>query len=77
MQNTTFEQRLVLLGNRMKELRLQRNMTIEQLSKKTGINTKYLKRIENGQAFGITTKHLDRLCKGLNLSTVNNLLYFY
>lgn len=77
MKNTTFEQRLVLLGNRVKELRLQRNLTIEQLSEKSGINIKYLKRIENGQAVGINTLHLDRLCFGLNLSSVNDILYFY
>lgn len=77
MQNITFEQRLVLLGNRIKELRQQKNLTIRQLSQKSGINSKYLKIIENGQAFGVTTNHLDRLCKGLNLSSINDILYFY
>lgn len=77
MQNTRFEQQLVLIGNRVKELRLQRNLTIEQLSEKSGIKTKYLKRIENGQAAGINTCHLDRLCFGLSLSSVNDILYFY
>ena len=77
MQNTTFEQRLVLLGNRVKELRIQQNMTVKQLSEKAGINTKYLERIENGQAVCINIKHLNRLCLGLNISSVNDILYFY
>ena len=77
MQKTTFEQRLVLIGNRVKELSLQQNLTIKQLSEKSDISIKYLKRIENGQAVGINTYHLDRLCFSLNLSSVNDILYFY
>lgn len=77
MQKTTFEQRLVLIGNKVKELRLQRNLTIEQLSEKSGINTKYLRKIEDGKAICITTKHLYHLKKALNLSSVNDILYFY
>lgn len=72
-----FEQRLVLLGNRVKELRQQKKLSRQELSVKSGINSKYLKIIEDGQAKGITTNHLDRLCKGLNLSSLNDLLYFY
>lgn len=72
-----FEQRLVLLGNRVKELRQQKKLTRQELSVKSGISSKYLKIIEDGQAKGITTNHLDRLCKGLNLSSLNDLLYFY
>lgn len=77
LDTTTFEQKLILLGNRVKELRQQRNLTIRQLSEKSGITEKYLKRIESGKAFGINTRHLDRLCKGLNLSSINDILYFY
>lgn len=72
-----FNQRLVLLGKRVKEIRVQKCMTIKELSEKSGISTKYITKIENGQAIGITTKHLDRLCKGLNLSSINEILYFY
>lgn len=72
-----FNQKLVLLGKRVKELRLQKCMTIKELSEKSRISTKYITKIENGQAIGITTKHLDRLCKGFNLSSINEILYFY
>lgn len=58
-----FEQRLVLLGNRVKELRQQKKLSRQELSVKSGINSKYLKIIEDGQAKGITTNHLDRLCQ--------------
>lgn len=52
-------------------------MTIKELSEKSGISTKYITKIENGKAICITTKHLDSLCKGLNLSSINEILYFY
>lgn len=72
-----FKQILILVGNKVKELRQKRNMTIKELSEKSGISQKYLKKIENGQAIGITTKHIDRLCRSLDLSSINDILYFY
>ena len=45
-----FEQRLVLRGNRVKELRQQKKLTRQELSVKSGISSKYLKIIEDGQA---------------------------
>lgn len=77
MLTTTFEQRILLIGNKVRELREERKMTIKELSQKSGISIKYLQKIENGQAAGINTIHFNRLCKDLNLSSVNEILYFY
>ncbi len=77
MQNTTFEQRMVLLGNRLKEIRQQKNMTINELSQRSGLSTSYIKKIEYGQAFNINIKHVYQLYKSLNLASIYDLLYFY
>lgn len=77
MQNTTFEQRMVLLGNRLKEIRQQKNITINELSKKSGLSARYIKKIENGQAFNINIRHVYLLYTSLELVSIYDLLYFY
>lgn len=77
MQNTTFEQRMGLLGNRLKEIRQQKNITINELSKKSGLSARYIKKIENGQAFNINIRHVYLLYTSLELVSIYDLLYFY
>ena len=77
MQNTTFEQRMVLLGNRLKEMRQQKHITINELSKKSGLSARYIKKIENGQAFNINIRHVYLLYTSLELVSIYDLLYFY
>ena len=51
------------LGEKIKELRIKNNMSIKKLSEKTGINTSYLYKIEQGKAYGICIeKHLYKIC---------------
>ena len=46
------------LGKRIKEQREKRQITIKELSEKTGIRAEYLKKIENGKATGIRFSHI-------------------
>ena len=47
------------LGKRIKEQREKRQITIKELSEKTGIRAEYLKKIENGKAYGVMIdKHI-------------------
>lgn len=77
MDNTTFEQRMVLLGKRVNEVRQYKNITINELSKKSGLSTRYIKKIENGQALNINIRHVYLLYKSLELVSIYDLLYFY
>ena len=72
-----FKQKLILIGKRIKELRAQQNMTLKDLSNKSGISVNYLKKIESGKAFGINTTHLYRLYKSFELKSIKDLLNFY
>ena len=49
---------LIQFGKNVQEIRLKRNMSIEEVSFKTGINVRYLKKIEKGEAKKVSTKHL-------------------
>ena len=55
---------LKLLGMRIKELRMVRKLSQEQLAEKVAISPKYMSRIETGSqfpSFGIITKFADVL----------------
>lgn len=43
------------LGENVQEIRQSKNISIKEVSEKTGIREEYLKKIEKGEAFGITT----------------------
>ena len=45
-------------GKNIKNLRNERNMTIQELSELTGIGTQYLKRIELGTAKRLNASHI-------------------
>ena len=62
------EQSFKLLGKHIKELREERNISIDYMSEKTGIRNEYLLKIENGTAIRISMyKHLYKIAKELNI----------
>lgn len=71
IRNKTFRK----LGLHIQKLRALKNISFEELSKLSGINKKYLKRIEDGEAYGINPRHLTLLCKGFDI-TLPELLKF-
>ena len=52
---------------RIKELRLQKNMTQEALAELAGLDLSYLGKIERGQIENIKIEPLDKIIKGLNI----------
>ena len=55
------------LANNIKKLRKINNLTIEELSQKTGINTCFLIKIEQAKAKRIFISHIDAFCKCFNV----------
>ena len=63
------KQKLALLGNHIKKLRENLNITLKKLSEKTGIRISYLKKIEEGSAYGLLiNRHLGMIAKALNVN---------
>lgn len=61
--------KFVHLGKNIKKFREEKNITINELSEKTGIDLKYLKRIENGEALNISlSKHLFKIENALDIN---------
>lgn len=64
------------LGNNIQTLREEKQMTIKELSEKTGIRKEYLRKIECGKAYGILfDKHLLKIAIALN-TKISNLFDF-
>lgn len=61
------------LGERIKELRISLNMTIRELSKKSGVGQSTISEIETGKAINPKTDTLQKISKVLGV-TVNDLL---
>ena len=59
---------LVLLGLHIKNLREERNLSINELAKKAGLRAQYLKKIEQGTAYGVLLdKHLVKIAFALDI----------
>lgn len=59
----------ILIGQYIKNLREERNMTLEEMSQKTGIRIEYLKRIEAGIAYRVKViPHLALIAKALKIT---------
>ena len=55
------------LGDNIQKFREKKQMTIKELSEKTGIRKEYLRKIENGKAYGVLfDKHLLKIAIDLN-----------
>jgi transcriptional regulator with XRE-family HTH domain len=57
------------IGKRMRELRREKDMTLEELSKKSGVALATLSRMENNKMTGTLPSHT-RICKALGVSLV-------
>ena len=68
--------KLKIFGQNIKNFREKNNISLKELSLKSGIKIAYLKKIEQGKALGITIDHIDFLAKGLGIS-VYKLLKMY
>ena len=55
------------LGNNVQKIRLSKNISIKEMSEKTGIREKYLKKIEKGEAMGITTSKIFLIAEALSV----------
>ena len=49
---------LIQFGKNVQKIRIKRNLSLEEVSHKTGIKINYLKKIEKGEAKRVSTKHL-------------------
>lgn len=52
--------------NRIKELRIQKNLTQEELSLSSGLDTKYINKLENGH-FSVRIETLSKILDTLNI----------
>lgn len=69
--NEKLKQDFILLGLHIKKLREERNLTIKDVALKTGIRVQYLRKIENGTAYGVKIeKHLHKISKALSINFV-------
>lgn len=58
-----YEKEFKKLGENIKKLRIENNMSVKELSQKTGIRIPYLYKIEQGKAYGVCIeKHLYKIC---------------
>lgn len=55
-------------GNKIRKLREERNWSLAQLEKISGINRKYLSKIENGTAIRVKLNYASILAKSFNIS---------
>lgn len=56
-----------IIGQNIKENIEKKGITLEEVSQKTSIRLPYLKKIENGEAFRVSTKHLFLIAEALNI----------
>ena len=60
-----------IFGMNVKKIRLGKNISIKELSEKTGIREKYLKKIEKGEAVGITITQMWQISEMLNSKIID------
>lgn len=67
VQNVSDKSFLIALGNRLRELRIARNLTQEDLGFMVGNSGKQIGRIERGEN-NVTTCMIYAICQALNIS---------
>ncbi len=66
--NDKLKQEFILLGKHIRKLREERNLTLKEVSLKTGIRVQYLQKIENGLAYGVLIqKHLLKIAEAFQV----------
>ena len=55
------------IGFNIKKYRVEQNISLKELSNKTGINIKYLSRIEKTKAIGMRMSHLFIIASALDI----------
>ena len=63
-----FLELLAAIGKNIQELRKKSNMSVEEVSKITGIRVSYLEKIEKGEAYRLNTNHLSHIAKALGVN---------
>jgi transcriptional regulator with XRE-family HTH domain len=63
------EFQLLQLGSRIKEIRMERNMTQTELAIECDFEKASMSRIEAGQS-NLTLRSLDKICKALNIHII-------
>ena len=61
------KEKFINFGKKIKSLREERNMSIEELSLLTGIRKPYLKKIEAGIAYRLTCTHVFIFAEAFNI----------
>ena len=56
-----------IVGSNTSKARIEKGISIKTFSEISGISTRYLKKIENGEAFGMTTDHLFKIAEALQV----------
>ena len=56
------------MKNRIKDIRKEQNITLSELSKKTGISSGYLCHLEKGSRNNPSLEVMEKISKGLNKS---------
>ncbi len=56
-----------IIGQNIKENREKKGITLEEVSQKTGTRIAYLKKIENGEAYGLSSTRFFMIAEALNI----------
>ncbi len=59
---------LTTFGKNLQTIRINKKISIKELSNKTKIREQYLRKIEKGQAKKLATKHLFRISDALKIN---------
>lgn len=63
-----FKKDLILLGTHIEKLRKERKITIKEIAQRTGLRTQYIRKIEQGTAYGVLLdKHLAKIADVLEV----------
>lgn len=70
-QEEHFLQTCIKLGKHIQNLREERQISIREMSEKTGIRKEYLRKIELGKAYGVSLdRHLLKIAQTLNVKII-------
>ena len=66
--NETFEELCILIGKNIRKLRLEKGLTVKDLSQRTKITQNYIRKIEKGIAYKmLINRHIDNIATALEV----------